>query len=252
MRRGIYLQTLQDPTCHLVRCRGRQVASDVAEAVAYLHSLRVVHSDLKSRHDCRCTPSWLACLHRPTADCTDPYLHSCTHSCALPACSNVMLSEDLRACVGDLGSALFLGSATGASAVGFSATHAAPEVMLGERCTLAADVYSLGICIAELAILAPVQKRGSWRLPIAPQECPQVRPRRRANCREWQAGPAWEVGHLLFESYCCAAYVVPRTRLPSCTAQGVVDLIAACTARDPALRPSAAQVVQRLADSDAG
>ena len=33
----------------LHRCRGWQVAVDVAEAVAYLHSLRVVHSDLKSR-----------------------------------------------------------------------------------------------------------------------------------------------------------------------------------------------------------
>ena len=30
-------------------CRGRQAAVDVAEAVAYLHSLPVVHSDLKSR-----------------------------------------------------------------------------------------------------------------------------------------------------------------------------------------------------------
>ena len=30
-------------------CRGRQAAVDVAVAVAYLHSLPVVHSDLKSR-----------------------------------------------------------------------------------------------------------------------------------------------------------------------------------------------------------
>ena len=31
--------------------------------------------------------------------------------------------------------------------------------------------------------------------------------------------------------------------------QGIVNLIAACTARDPSLRPSAAEVVQRLADA---
>ena len=38
---------------------------------------------------------------------------------------------------------------------------------------------------------------------------------------------------------------------PACPVrvQGCVDLIAACTARDPAQRPSAAQVVQRLAEA---
>ena len=118
-------------------CRGRQVAADLAEAVAHLHSLRVVHSDLKS--------------------------------------SNVMLSKDMRACVGDLGAALFLGSAAAASALGFSSTHAAPEVLLGERCTLAADIYSLGILLIELTTLTPVTKRGSWRMPSAPHDCPQVR-----------------------------------------------------------------------------
>ena len=77
--------------------------------------------------------------------------------------------------MGDLGSALFLGSAAVASAVGFSSTHAAPEAMLGERCRLASDVYSLGILLVELTTLTPVVKRGGWRMPSAPHDCPQVR-----------------------------------------------------------------------------
>ena len=85
-----------------------------------------------------------------------------------------MLSEDLRASVGDLGTALWLGSAAAASAVGFSHTHAAPEVLLGGRCSPAADVYSLGILLIEIVTLAPVLRRSSWRLPSAPHECPQV------------------------------------------------------------------------------
>ena len=85
-----------------------------------------------------------------------------------------MLSEDLRASVGDLGTALWLGSAAAASAVGFSNTHAAPEVLLGGRCSLAADVYSLGILLIEVVTLAPIQIINSWSLPSAPHECPQV------------------------------------------------------------------------------
>ena len=38
-----------DSELHCLGCRGRQAAVDVAEAVAYLHSLPAVHSDLKSR-----------------------------------------------------------------------------------------------------------------------------------------------------------------------------------------------------------
>ena len=85
-----------------------------------------------------------------------------------------MLTEDLRASVGDLGTALWLGSAATASAVGFSSAHAAPEVLLGERCSPAADVYSLGILLIELVTLAPVLRQSSWRMPSAPHECPQV------------------------------------------------------------------------------
>ena len=104
--------------------------------------------------------------------CLLDWRYACTRCCRI--CSNVMLSEDLRGSVGDLGTALWLGSAAAASVVGFSNTHVAPEVLLGGRCSPAADVYSLGILLIELMTLAPVLRRGSWRLPSAPHECPQV------------------------------------------------------------------------------
>lgn len=53
-------------------------------------------------------------------------------------------------------------------------THAAPEQVLGKRCTLAADVYSLGILLIELTTQRAVLKRSDWRLPLPPGECSQV------------------------------------------------------------------------------
>ena len=96
------------------------------------------------------------------------------HANGIPACSNIMLTADTRACVADLGTALHLNRDETASVVGFSNTHAAPELLLGGRCSPAADVYSLGILLIEIVTLAPVLRRSSWRLPSAPHECPQV------------------------------------------------------------------------------
>ena len=51
---------------------------------------------------------------------------------------------------------------------------AAPEQLLGEPCTPAVDMYSFGILLIELTTRQVVVRRGEWRLPAAPQECPQV------------------------------------------------------------------------------
>ena len=51
---------------------------------------------------------------------------------------------------------------------------AAPEQLLGERCTLAADMYSLGVLLAELLNQQLQKKRRELVLPGAPQDCPQV------------------------------------------------------------------------------
>ena len=52
---------------------------------------------------------------------------------------------------------------------------AAPEQLLGQRCTLAADLYSFGLLLIELTTQQLVTGRGKWRWPLVPQECPQAR-----------------------------------------------------------------------------
>ena len=46
---------------------------------------------------------------------------------------------------------------------------------MGQRCTLAADCYSFGVLLIELLTQDLSRGRGEWRLPRAPEECPQVR-----------------------------------------------------------------------------
>ncbi|KAL4423507.1 hypothetical protein ABPG77_003640 [Micractinium sp. CCAP 211/92] len=137
MQGGSLRAALEDPQRRsLLRwdAHGRQVALDVAEALAYLHgALQMRHTDLKA--------------------------------------SNVLLSEGWRACVSDLGMAQMVGQEA-RSAAGFTATHAAPEQLLAQRCSLAADVYSLGLVLAELTTGQVVKRRGEWQPPRPPDECP--------------------------------------------------------------------------------
>jgi len=91
-------------------------------------------------------------------------------------CSNVLLSEDFRACLADLGMAQTLGTGSHV-ATGFSRLYAAPEQLMEQPCSLAADMYSFGLLLTTLLTQQLVEVRGGWRLPRAPQECPQVRSR---------------------------------------------------------------------------
>lgn len=86
----------------------------------------------------------------------------------------MLLDERCNAFIGDLGVARFTGGGGALSAGAFCLTHAAPEQLLGQRCTLAADVYSLGILLIELTTGRAVLKRSDWRLPRPPDECSQV------------------------------------------------------------------------------
>lgn len=156
------------------------------------------------------------------------------------ACSNVLLSGELRAYVADLGLAQLLEGRAhtlrGGSLVyaGGCAAHAgwslecryqlwcglglpytgmhessteaarfpaaAPEQLMYERCTVAVDMYSFAVLLSELTTRQLATKRGEWRLPRVPDECPQA----------------------------------------------VVQLIQDCMAFDPVLRPTAAEALQRL------
>ncbi|PSC74722.1 serine threonine-kinase [Micractinium conductrix] len=138
MHGGSLMQALQGPSSRQqLRWaeRGCQVALDIAEALDYLHTqLGILHSDLK------------------------------------PA--NVMLSADWRASISDLGVAQVVGCGA-RPPLGYNEAYAAPEQLLGACCTLAADIYSFGVLLVALLTQLPVIQRDGWRLPCAPQECPQ-------------------------------------------------------------------------------
>ena len=53
---------------------------------------------------------------------------------------------------------------------------AAPEQLMGQRCTLAADMYSFGMLLIELTTQQLGKTRGDWCMPLVPQDCPQVSP----------------------------------------------------------------------------
>lgn len=107
--RGSLNGALRDPDARAELrwgARGRQIALDVAEALVFLHTrLRVLHSDIKA--------------------------------------ANVLLGQDWRAHLSDLGLSQVIAN-TARTALGFSCTYAAPEQLMGQRCTLAADMYRRG------------------------------------------------------------------------------------------------------------
>lgn len=113
--------------------RGWQVAQDIAEALAFLHGRGVLHGDLKP--------------------------------------GNILLSHDRRGFIADLGMARVLGSTS--RAAGFTRLYAAPEQLLGSPCTLAADIYALGMLLVVLASRRLLSNRGEWALPRAPRDCPE-------------------------------------------------------------------------------
>ncbi|KAL4421859.1 hypothetical protein ABPG77_001341 [Micractinium sp. CCAP 211/92] len=115
--------------------RGKRVALDVAAALAYLHNKRVMHFDIKA--------------------------------------SNVLLTRDLTAKLGDVGLSKAL-THTIASQSGPVGTFAwcAPEVLMGKPCTFSADIYSFGVLLFEICT-GEMPLRGRLKMPAVPEQCPQ-------------------------------------------------------------------------------
>ncbi|KAG9408188.1 hypothetical protein AC1031_021432 [Aphanomyces cochlioides] len=87
------------------------IMCDVVEGLTYLHSVDIIHRDLKSR--------------------------------------NVLLTADLGAKLSDFGISKELTNETMTQGVG-TFRWTAPELIAGERYTVAADIYSFGVLISEL------------------------------------------------------------------------------------------------------
>lgn len=124
------------------RQHGAQIALDIASGLHYLHSRspKVVHLDLKS--------------------------------------SNVLLSQDYRAKITDVGLSQLVPisksyvSSTGGVGVQGTFPYAAPEQLLGQRCTTSADVFSYGVVLWEICTGEP-PVRGRMREVRVPEDCPQ-------------------------------------------------------------------------------
>ncbi|PRW33664.1 serine threonine- kinase receptor R831 [Chlorella sorokiniana] len=117
--------------------RGRRVALDVARALNYLHSMGVVHMDVKS--------------------------------------SNVLLTASGAAKLGDVGlskrqNRTYLSDV---AAIG-TFDWAAPEILMnGMQCTAAVDLFSFGVLLYEIITGEP-PVRGRLRIPSVPEECPEA------------------------------------------------------------------------------
>ena len=90
-----------------------------------------------------------------------------------PLCSNVLLSKSLRASLSDFETAQVVAAST-CTVKGYSLLYAAPEQLMGQRCSLAADMYSFGVVMVELTTGQLLRTRGEKLLPQAPRDCPQV------------------------------------------------------------------------------
>lgn len=124
-----------DGHTYMWHARGRQVALDVAHGIQFIHSRKVLHSDLKS--------------------------------------PNVLLAADGTAKVADLGqSKIVLDQFVTRSTAMGSYAWASPEQLLNERITIQSDIYSFGVILWEIAT-GELPMRGTLRDTRVPEECPQ-------------------------------------------------------------------------------
>jgi serine/threonine protein kinase len=93
---------------------------------------------------------------------------------------NVLLTKELTtAKIGDVGLARIIGTGSTsvldgsceARGVGGTFAYAAPEMLLNQRCDLAADVYSFGVVLWEF-VCQEIPIRGHLRDVKVPDECP--------------------------------------------------------------------------------
>eukprot|EP00884_Botryococcus_braunii_P002335 jgi/Botrbrau1/12101/Bobra.0186s0022.1 len=133
MAGGTLTKALASSSAFLWRHGGKTVALDVAKGMAFLHANGIIHMDLK-------TP-------------------------------NILLSAEGRAQNLRCGLSKTMGSRTHASKVGFGTYNwTAPEVLMYERATYKADVFSFGVILWEI-VTGRLPKRGDGCSVEVPKEC---------------------------------------------------------------------------------
>ena len=133
-----------------LECRGAKVAMDVAAGLSYLHNRRVIHLDLKSSN------ILLKCQGVETGSEGEIITYNAK-------IADVGLAKMLPP------SREYLASVDG----GGTWNWCAPEVIMSQRCTPAADMWSYGVVLWELCTME-IPMRGRMREIRVPEECPQA------------------------------------------------------------------------------
>jgi serine/threonine protein kinase len=115
--------------------RGAKLAQQIAAALVFLHSHRIMHLDLK-------TP-------------------------------NILLASDLSARIADVGLGEEATGSAGKGAPKGSFLWAAPEQLAGEQCSPASDMWSFGTILWELVTGERPVGRDTPR-PSCPEQCPEI------------------------------------------------------------------------------
>jgi hypothetical protein len=126
----------RDETGEYAWCgRGRGIALDIARGLHFLHTSQVIHRDLKT--------------------------------------SNILLTGEGVAKISDVGLAKIMTAADPGSWDKLCGTfsYAAPELILGVRCTEAIDIYSFGVVLWEICT-HEMPIRGQLRDVLVPEEAP--------------------------------------------------------------------------------
>ncbi|GAB4820917.1 hypothetical protein N2152v2_007963 [Parachlorella kessleri] len=113
--------------------RGKRIAIEVARGLAYLHSRRVVHFDVKS--------------------------------------ANVLISGDGVAKLADFGMSRLMAAREYITGNVGTLAWSAPEVLWGQKCTTKADIYAFGVVLWEI-VTGEQPVRGRLRDVRVPCECP--------------------------------------------------------------------------------
>jgi tRNA A-37 threonylcarbamoyl transferase component Bud32 len=188
--------------------RGKQVALDVAKALNYLHSRSIVHLDIKS--------------------------------------SNVLLTATGTAKLGDVGLArMQRGTALSCApkAVG-TFDYMAPEMITNSRCTLAVDLFSMGILLWEICT-GERPRRGDMRLPRVPEECPQEVADLISQCMALEPGERPTAQQLMKRLQDLLTHnghqpASPPKAAPAGAAAAAAGAAAAAAANGPSAQPAAA------------